>query len=61
MSALCQKRTSSQLYSITSSVSDRNDSENGPERLAGGFKLDVGNPVALAPAQAVLFILALES
>lgn len=28
--------------------------------LAGGFKLDIGNPVALAPAQASLFILALE-
>jgi len=28
--------------------------------LAGGFKLDIGNPVALAPAQAGLFILALE-
>ena len=31
-----------------------------PESLAGGFKLDIGNPVALAPAQARLFILALE-
>jgi len=31
-----------------------------PERLAGGFKPDIGNPVALAPAQAGLFILALE-
>jgi hypothetical protein len=31
-----------------------------PERLAGGFKLDIGNPVALAPAHAYLFILALE-
>ena len=30
-------------------------------RLAGGFKLDIGNPVALAPAQAGLFILTLES
>ena len=31
-----------------------------PERLASGVKLDIGNPVALAPAQAGLFILALE-
>ena len=30
------------------------------EGLAGGFKLDIGNPVALAPAQARFFILALE-
>jgi hypothetical protein len=45
-------------YSITSSVS-RNDSEMAGY-LAGGFKLDIGNPVALAPAQASLFILALE-
>jgi hypothetical protein len=28
--------------------------------LASGFKLDIGNPVALAPVQAGLFILALE-
>jgi hypothetical protein len=28
--------------------------------LAGAFKLDIGNPVALASAQAGLFILALE-
>jgi len=28
--------------------------------LAGAFKLDIGNPGALAPAQAGLFILALE-
>jgi len=32
-----------------------------PERLAGGLKLDIGNPVALAPTQAGLFVLALES
>ena len=32
-----------------------------PDRLANGFKLDFGNPVALAPAQAGLFILALEA
>src|ERR1700674_3829240 len=31
-----------------------------PERLARGFKPDIRNPVALAPAQAGLFILALE-
>ena len=31
-----------------------------PERLARGFKLDIGNPVAFAPGQADLFILALE-
>jgi hypothetical protein len=31
-----------------------------PERLAGGFKPDIGNPVALAPAQAGLLILVLE-
>jgi hypothetical protein len=31
-----------------------------PKRLASGVKLDIGNPVALAPAQAGLFILALE-
>jgi hypothetical protein len=31
-----------------------------PECLARGFKPDIGNPVALAPAQAGLFILALE-
>jgi hypothetical protein len=30
------------------------------ERLACGFKLDIGNPVALAPVQARWFILALE-
>jgi hypothetical protein len=30
-------------------------------RLAGDFKLDVGNPIALSSAQAGLFILALES
>jgi hypothetical protein len=30
-------------------------------RLAGGFKLDVGNPIARSSAQAGLFILALES
>ena len=29
-------------------------------RLTGGFKPDIGDPVALAPAQAGLFILALE-
>ena len=34
------------------------DDESG--YLAGGFKLDICNPVALAPAQASLFILALE-
>jgi hypothetical protein len=31
-----------------------------PERLARGFKPDIGNPVALAPAQAGLFTLVLE-
>src|ERR1700752_3328672 len=31
-----------------------------PERLARGFKPDIGNPVALAPAQAGLFPLVLE-
>ena len=31
-----------------------------PARLADGFKPDIGNPVALAPAQTGLFILALE-
>jgi hypothetical protein len=31
-----------------------------PERLARGFKPDIGNPIALAPAQAGLFTLALE-
>ena len=31
-----------------------------PGRLAGGFKLDIGNPVVLASAQAGFFILALE-
>src|SRR5262245_46865410 len=31
-----------------------------PERLGGGVKLDIGNPVALAPTQAGLFVLALE-
>jgi hypothetical protein len=46
-------------YSITSSVCSRNESEMAT-RLAGGFKLDIGNPIALAPAQAGLFILALE-
>jgi hypothetical protein len=46
-------------YSITSSVCSRNESEMAT-RLAGGFKLDIGNPVALAAAQAGLFILALE-
>ena len=30
------------------------------ERLADGFKLDIGNPVALAPVQARLLIFALE-
>src|SRR5215831_17262741 len=34
--------------------------DGDPERLAGGVKLDIGNPVAFAPAQADLFILALE-
>ena len=29
-------------------------------RLAGGVKPDIGDPIALAPAQAGLFILALE-
>src|SRR5262249_21922435 len=39
----------------------RSDHANGePERLAGGVKLDIGNPVALPPAQAGLFILVLE-
>jgi hypothetical protein len=37
----CSKEPS---YSITSSA-----------RLASGVKLDIGNPVALAPAQAGLF------
>ena len=31
-----------------------------PERLADGVKLDIGNPVALAPVEAGSFILALE-
>ena len=31
-----------------------------PEGLAGGFKLDIGNPAAFAPTQTRLFILALE-
>src|SRR5262245_44192334 len=38
-------------YSITSSASSS---------LASGVKLDISNPVELAPAQAGLFILALE-
>src|SRR5215469_6327190 len=47
---------------MTSSArASSDDSEmDKPERLAGGIKLDIGNPVALAPAQAGLFILALE-
>src|SRR3974377_2105240 len=37
------------------------ESQDGElERLACSFKLDIGNPVALAPIQARLFILALE-
>jgi hypothetical protein len=47
-------------YSITSSVNRADYRDDGFGCLAGGFKLDIGNPVALAPAQAGLFILALE-
>src|SRR5262249_60140791 len=47
-------------HAITSSASSSNHSEmQNPDRLAGGVKLDIGNPVALAPAQAGLFILTL--
>src|SRR5436190_22337041 len=38
----------------------QNDSEMVSDRLTGSFKLDISNPVARAPAQARLFILALE-
>jgi hypothetical protein len=58
-----QVRLGGAAWSIctNSSVSGGNDSEMvSPSCLAGGFKLDIGNPIALAPAQARLFILALE-
>jgi hypothetical protein len=53
------------LYSINSSaqlVGEQQDRlrDRQPERLARGFKPDIGNPIALAPAQAGLFTLALE-
>ena len=47
-------------HSITSSASGSDDCELVTRILAGGIKLDIGNPVALAPAQAGPFILALE-
>jgi len=56
----CSNGTSMHQHAITSSASSSNHSEMlKPDRLAGGVKLDIGNPVALAPAQAGLFILTL--
>ena len=60
MSALPPKADMERLFDPVGVQQER--FRNGePDRLANGFKLDFGNPVALAPAQAGLFILALEA
>src|SRR5262245_3306022 len=73
MSALGQKRTHA-VQHLMSALPPKADICTAPahvrfepigdiahrECLAGAFKLDISNPVALAPAQAGWFILALE-